>query len=238
MCLRTWPPQNNGIIDVLMALTNANRVWYIIHEISGWWKYDVLGENPNQTSRPEREREQVWCSFHENSPIFSSSSSSSPAFLQVPSVTDVILSWHLSALSSCLAVLSPSLWGGTVCLWRFVYGGRNTPLLQAASSLSAHHTEHDSPPSLWCWDELFLLSPWGVRISASFSPSWTSLQDSRSILCAWANATCFGPYTQTLCNFAIMWIEVTYQFSPRGLNVSLSVQIYRIVFFPPHIILN
>lgn len=29
-------------------------------------------------------------------------------------------------------------------------GGRNTPLLQAASSLSAHHTEHDSPPSLWC----------------------------------------------------------------------------------------
>lgn len=164
MCLRTWPPQNNRMVDVLMALTNANRVWYIIHEISGWWKYDVLGENPNQTSRPERGREQVRCSFHEDSPIFSSSSSSSLASLRVPSVTDVILSWHLSALSSCLTVLSPSPWGGTVCLWRFVYGGRNTPLLQAASSLSAHHTEHDSPPSLWCWDERFLLSPWGVRI--------------------------------------------------------------------------
>lgn len=43
-------------------------------------------------------------------------------------------------------------------------GGRNTPLFQAASSLSAHHAEHDSPPSLWCWDELFLLSPQGVKI--------------------------------------------------------------------------
>lgn len=69
--------------------------------------------------------------------------------------------------------------------------------------------------------------------SASFSSSWTSLQDSWSILCAWANATCFRPCTQTLCNFAMMWIEVTYQFSPRGLNVSLSAGVYRIVF--PHI---
>lgn len=29
------PPPNNSIIDTTMALTNANGVWYIIHEISG-----------------------------------------------------------------------------------------------------------------------------------------------------------------------------------------------------------
>lgn len=74
------------------------------------------------------------------------------------------------------------------------------------------------------------------EFSASFSPSWTSLRDSGSILCAWANATCFGPCTQTLCNFAMMWIAVAYQLSPRALNVLLSAHIYTII--SPHLILN
>ena len=42
-------------------------------------------------------------------------------------------------------------------------GGRKTPPLQAASSLSAHHTEHDSPPSLWCRDELLSPVPVGSQ---------------------------------------------------------------------------
>lgn len=64
------------------------------------------------------------------------------------------------------------------------------------------------------------------EFSASFSPSWTSLQDSGSIRCAWANATCFGPYTQALYNFCS-----DVRLHTTGQNVSLSVQIYRIVFF-------
>lgn len=63
--------------------------------------------------------------------------SSPPASLLVASLTCITLSWHLSGLPSCLTIPSPSLWGGTVCFWRFVYGGRNTPLFQAASSLSS-----------------------------------------------------------------------------------------------------
>lgn len=63
------------------------------------------------------------------------------------------------------------------------------------------------------------------KSSASLSPSWTSLQDSGSILCARANTTCSGPCTQTLCNFAVVWFEVMYLFSPRGMNVSLNAVI-------------
>lgn len=152
-------------------------------------------------------------------PCFQLSLSSRLVFLWVPSVIDVILSWHLSALPSCLPVPSPSLWGGTVCFWRFVYGGRNILLLQADSSLSAHHTEHDSPPSLWCWDELFLMSPWGVKIFCFSLSSLNLTSDGRSILCAPENSACFGPCTQTLCNLTAMWFEVMYLFNPRVINV-------------------
>lgn len=55
--------------------------------------------------------------------------------------------------------------GGTVCFLEVCLWGKEYPAAPGRlSSLSAHHTEHDSPPSLWCWDELFLPSPWGVRI--------------------------------------------------------------------------
>lgn len=157
--------------------------------------------------------------------------SSPPASLLVPSVTDVTLFWHLSALP-LLSHCPISFSVGWNCLFfgGLFMGGRNTPLLQAASSLSAHHTEHDSPPSLWCWDELFLPVPMGSRkFSAWLSPSWTSLQDSGSILCARANATCFGPCTQTLSNFAVIWFEVMYLFSPKGNECFIE----RTYFFPP-----
>lgn len=158
------PPRNNSIIDTAMALINANGVRYIIHEISGWSKYEVLAQTPNQISRPEGGRQQVWCSFHENTLVFSVSSHLLQLLSQCPLshmsfFPDTCLPFPLVFLSHLLLCrVELFVFGG------LFMGGRNTPLLQAASSLSAHHTEHDSPPSLWCWDELFLLSPRGVKI--------------------------------------------------------------------------
>lgn len=96
-------------------------------------------------------------------------------------------------------------------LWRFVYGGRNTPLLQAASSLSAHHTLHDSPPSLWSRDEQLLPSPWGVRFFCFvlFFLNFTSRQRIDTVC-----VSCFRPCRQTLCNSAMMWTEVTVLYIP------------------------
>lgn len=88
-------------------------------------------------------------------------------------------------------------------------------------------TENDSSP-VWCWDEPFLLSPWGLPVFFFFfpylSPSWTSLQDAKSILWKQKNATCSGPSAETLCNFAVMRLEVIQWLSPKLMNLSLSVE--------------
>lgn len=99
-------------------------------------------------------------------------------FMKTPSSPALISSsFSLSGLChryhSFLTPVCPSLLShrpisfsvGRNCLFfgGLFMGGKNTPLFQAASSLSAHHAEHDSPPSLWCWDELYLLSPRGVK---------------------------------------------------------------------------
>lgn len=73
--------------------------------------------------------------------------SSPPASHLVPSVTDVILA---------LTPVCPPLWSHCpvfffcgvelFVLGGLFVGGRSTLLLQAASSLSAHHTEHVGPP--------------------------------------------------------------------------------------------
>lgn len=60
---------------------------------------------------------------------------------------------HSSLTPVCPPLPSPrpvSVSVGWSCLFS---GGRNTPLFRAASRLSAHHAEHDSPPSLWRRDE-------------------------------------------------------------------------------------
>lgn len=134
-------------------------------------------------------KEKVWRCFHENMPGFSSSS-------------HLVFYCPLSHMSffpdTCLplTLVSPSClllcWAKLFVFFGGLFmGGRNTLLLQASSSLSAHHTKHDRPPSLWCWDELFLLLPHRESFfyfSASLSPSWTSLQDSGSIESAQANS--------------------------------------------------
>lgn len=76
-----------------------------------------------RTSRPERGRQQVWCSFHEDTLVLSSP----PASLWLAPVTDVTLPWHLSALPSRLAVPSPSLRGGTVCFLEVCLWGEGIP---------------------------------------------------------------------------------------------------------------
>lgn len=84
------------------------------------------------------------------------------------SLSGLCHSYHSSLTPVCPSLLSHrpiSFSVGRNCLFfgGLFIGGRNTPLFQAASSLSAHHAEHDSPPSLWCRDELLLPFPTGSQ---------------------------------------------------------------------------
>lgn len=109
-------------------------------------------------------------------------------------------------------------------------GGRNTLLLQAASSLSAHHTEHDSPPFLWCWDELLRPSPWGVKIFLLRSLLLELHFKTADRYCV-RELPALGRVHKHCVIFAAMRFEVMYQFSPRGMNVSLNAVISRYFFF-------
>lgn len=192
--------QNNTIIDTTVV-TNSNSVWCIIHEMSVWWEHEVQSKAAGEKKKATTILMPCsWCL------------SLSRLFLQlvwVPSVIDVSLPWHLSALPSCLTVPSPSLWGGTVCFWRLVCVGWNMPLLQATSSLFSSSDKTWQPSPLFGAEMSCFSCPHGESdffilffyYFALLSPSWTPLEDSRSILQECANTTCSGLSSQTLCNF-------------------------------------
>lgn len=127
--------------------------------------------------------------------------------------------------------------GWSVCFWRFVYGGKEYPAgLGRLSSFSS---------SRGTWQPSFSLVPrWAaspvpagsLNFSASFSPSWTSLQDSGSILCAQANTACFRLCTQTLYNFAVVQGLRLYTNSVREEWRFLWMQpfLFFLFFFPTH----
>lgn len=122
--------------------------------------------------------------------------------------------WPLSGMSlfrdTCLPspFVSPSrllLGGVELFVFRGLFTGvgggvEEYPRCSGASTLSAHHAEHDSPPSLRCRDELFLPIPRGLKLFCLRFP--TSLPDSRSIPRARASVICFRRPARTLCDFA------------------------------------
>lgn len=144
--------------------------------------------NQNIEASPTKKRDlQCWCYVHDVS-AHPYSLSHSALCHRCQSFLTPVCPLFLSSCPNSLSVgwnrllLEVCLWGDGICRCsrpHLVF----QPITRNMTAL----------PALWWWDALFLLSPWGVRIFALLSPSWTSFQDSRSILWERANTTCSGP---------------------------------------------
>ena len=180
-----------------------------------------------RTSRPERGRQQVWCSFHEDTLVLSSP----PASLWLAPVTYVTLSWHLSALPSCLAVPSPSLRGGTVCFLEVCLRGEGIPCCSRPPLVFQLITQNMTA-LLFFGAEMncFSLPPWGVQIFLLRSLLLELHFKTADRYCV-RELPALGRVHKHCVIFAAMRFEVMYQFSPRGMNVSLNAVISRFFFF-------
>lgn len=133
--------QNNSVIETVM--TNSNCVWYIIHEMSRL-RIRIICRQSKPAGRKEGNNMSDAPFMMSQLVLFSSSMSHSALCHRYQSFLTPVCP---SLLSHCPISFSV----GRNCLFLEVcFCGWNTPPLQAASSLSAHHKKHDSPPSVWC----------------------------------------------------------------------------------------
>lgn len=180
-----------------------------------------------RTSRPERGRQQVWCSFHEDTLVLSSP----PASLWLAPVTDVTLPWHLSAFPSRLAVPSPSLRGGTVCFLEVCLWGEGIPCCSRPPLVFQLITQNMTALLFFGAEMSCFARPrGGVKIFLLRSLLLELHFKTADRYCV-RELPALGRVHKHCVIFAAMRFEVMYQFSPRGMNVSLNAVISRYFFF-------